>query len=636
MLEGNAEKYIAKSVGSEHKPDKRMLERQVSVLGEMLIDSMGVKAYNEKVREFRLEETLQGNDVVLKIHALQRIALGPEAKPPQPEDCLVAVKELRTRIIDMLAQRVVKERINKELQDRIQQRQDQYMQELKLAILKKHSGPENPTTLKKYASLQELERRSLGKSIMEVLRPSTVDEIVGQQRAIKALMAKIGSPYPQHVLLYGPPGVGKTSVARMALKVAKTKKHSPFTGDSSFIEVDGTTLRWDTREIANPLLGSVHDPIYQGSNKELSETGIPEPKTGLVTQAHGGILFIDEIGEMDPVLQNKLLKVLEDKRISFESIYYDDSNKNIPLYIQKLFEEGAPADFILIGATTRQPESINPAFRSRCTEVFFDPLTPADIVIIINNAIDKLGVQIEKGCAEIISQYTIEGRKAVNILADAYNIAITSADCAPEEVRISCSDVYTVIQNSRLAPCVRLTDKIHSRIGRVLALGVAGYIGSVLEIEAIAFPALKKGEGTIRINDTAGSMTKDSVFNAAAVIRKISGEFVSDYDVHVNCIGGGRVDGPSAGIAILTALASAITQRPVRQDIAVTGEISIQGEVKPVGGIIEKIYGAKQNDMSAVIIPAKNSKEVPADLSGIEVYAVKRAEEVLEILFSDN
>ncbi len=634
-MEVNAEKYLAKPAGSEHKPDRRMLERQVSVLGEMLIDSMGVKAYNERVRDFGLEQDLQEDDVVVKIHALQKIVLGPEAEPPQPEDCMAVVQELRTRITDMLAERVVREKINKELQDRIQQRQAQYMEELKLAIIKKHSGPENPTTLKKYANLQKLEKRSLGKSIMEVLRPSTVDEIVGQQRAIKALLAKIGSPYPQHVLLYGPPGVGKTSAARLALKVAKIKEYSPFTEDSSFIEVDGTTLRWDSRGIANPLLGSVHDPIYQGSNKELSDTGIPEPKIGLVTQAHGGILFIDEIGEMDPVLQNKLLKVLEDKRISFESIYYDASNKNIPLYIRKLFEEGAPADFILIGATTRQPESINPAFRSRCTEVFFDPLTPADIVIIINNAVNKLGVQIEKGCAEIISQYTIEGRKAVNILADAYNIAIAEQNCAPQEVRIRRSDIYTVIQNSRLAPCVRFTDKIHSRVGRVLALGVAGYIGSVLEIEAIAFPALKKGEGTIRINDAAGSMTRDSVFNAAAVIRKISGEIVSDYDVHVNCIGGGRVDGPSAGVAIFSALASAITQRPVRQDIAVTGEISIQGEIKPVGGIIEKIYGAKQNDMSAIIIPAKNSKEVPADLSGIEVHAVKRAEEVLEILFAE-
>ena len=634
-MEEKAEKYIARETGKKHKQSKRMLDRQVMVLNEMLLDSMGKKAYNEKVRELELEEVLQGEDVSLRIYALQRLVLGPEASPPGPGEYQAVINELRTKITDMLAERLVKERINKELKDRIKERQDQYIEELKLAILKKHTGPENPATLKKYARLEKLEKRSLGKSVMEVLRPSSIDEIIGQQRAIKALLAKIGSPYPQHVLIYGPPGVGKTSAARLALDMARTKEHSPFTEESSFIEVDGTTLRWDVREIANPLLGSVHDPIYQGSTKEFSEIGIPEPKIGLVTEAHGGILFIDEIGEMDPILQNKLLKVLEDRRVSFESIYYDASNENIPLYIKKLFEEGAPADFILIGATTRQPDRINPAFRSRCTEVFFEPLTPKDIVIIINNAVNKLGVKMEKGCAEIISQYTIEGRKAVNILADAYNMSISEQDCAPEMVCINRNDVYTVIQNNRLIPCVRAADRIHSRIGRVMALGVSGYMGSLLEIEAIAFTALKKGEGTIRVNDTAGSMTKDSVFNAAAVIRKISGEIVSDYDIHVNCIGGGRVDGPSAGIAIFAAVASAIKQRPVRQDIAVTGEISIQGEVKSVGGIIEKIYGAKQNDMSKVLIPAENLKEVPSDLAGIEVYGVQRAEEVLEILFSE-
>lgn len=633
-MEGNAEKYVAKPVCSKYKPNSKALGKQLSVLGEMLMDSLGVKMYNEKVREFDLKKALQGEDIIPRVHALQKIVLGPEAKLSEPGDCMAAVKELRTRITDMLAERIVREKINKELDNRIREQEEQYIKELKLSVLKKYSGPESPTTLKKYAHLEKLEQKSLGVSMTEVLRPASAHEIIGQQRAIKALFAKVGSPYPQHVLLYGPPGVGKTSAARFALKMAKAKEFSPFTEDSSFIEVDGTTLRWDFRGIADPLLGSIHDPIYQGSNRELAETGIPEPKLGLVTQAHGGILFIDEIGEMDPALQNKLLKVLEDKRINFDSIYYDASNKHIPLYVRKLFEDGAPADFILIGATTRQPESINPAFRSRCTEVFFDPLTPSDIVTIINNAVNKLGVQMERGCARIISQYTIEGRKAVNILADAYNIAISNTGCAPREAYISRNDIYTVIQNSRLAPCVRFTGKIHPRIGRVLALGVAGYIGSILEIESIAFPALKRGEGTIRVNDTAGSMTKDSVFNAAAVIRKISGKNLNDYDVHINCIGGGRVDGPSAGIAILAALASSISQRPVRQDIAVTGEISIQGEIEPVGGIIEKIYGAKQNDMSAIIIPAKNSKEVPADLSGIRVYPVQRAEEVFEILFS--
>lgn len=164
---------------------------------------------------------------------------------------------------------------------------------------------------------------------------------------------------------------GKTTAARLALDEVKKLSFTPFDDKSKFVEVDGTTLRWDPREITNPLLGSVHDPIYQGSKRDLAEVGIPEPKPGLVTQAHGGILFIDEIGELDSMLQNKLLKVLEDKRVEFSSSYYDPDDETIPKYIKYLFDNGAPADFVLIGATTKSPSEINPALRSRCTGSVF-------------------------------------------------------------------------------------------------------------------------------------------------------------------------------------------------------------------------------------------------------------------------
>ena len=247
---------------------------------------------------------------------------------------------------------------------------------------------------------------------MSLLRPENFEEVVGQERAVRSLISKMSSPYPQHIILYGPPGVGKTSAARLALEAAKKLKFTPFDEDSKFVEVDGTTLRWDPREITNPLLGSVHDPIYQGSKRDLAEVGVPEPKTGLVTEAHGGVLFIDEIGELDEILQNKLLKVLEDKRVEFSSSYYDPDDENIPAYIKYLFDKGAPADFVLIGATTKDPSQINPALRSRCTEVYFEPLSSKDIEGIVNNASEKLNVELEDGVGRLISQYTIEGRKA--------------------------------------------------------------------------------------------------------------------------------------------------------------------------------------------------------------------------------
>src|SRR5690606_11850853 len=148
---------------------------------------------------------------------------------------------------------------------------------------------------KKYQDLVDLDQIHLSRNILNQLRPQEFNEIIGQERAIRSLISKIASPYPQHIILYGPPGVGKTTAARIALEEAKKLKFTPYGEKARFVEVDGTTLRWDPREIANPLLGSVHDPIYQGSKRDLADTGIPEPKTGLVTDAHGGILFIDEI-----------------------------------------------------------------------------------------------------------------------------------------------------------------------------------------------------------------------------------------------------------------------------------------------------------------------------------------------------
>ena len=156
-----------------------------------------------------------------------------------------------------------------------------------------------------------------------------------------------------------------------------------------------------------------------------------------------------------------------------------------------------------------------------------------------------------------------------------------------------------------------------------------------MEIEAVSFTANEKGKGTIRFNETAGSMAKDSVFNAAAVVRKITGEDLSNYDVHINIIGGGRIDGPSAGTAILIAIISAITNTPIRQNAALTGEISIQGKVKAVGGVFEKAYGAKQAGITTLVIPKENEQDIPKEHLGLNIVPVETAEEALQVLFEE-
>ena len=613
------------------------LDAQINVLNQILSNILDEGAIRARTVRFKLQKYVSSPSPYERAYALNMIASeGKGTKTIPNEDTVRDILEDTIYFIsENIAKKYVQNKVESQVEKALAERQDKFMDDMRVSIIKKKKGPESTKTTKKLERLQQLDAKNINKNVMSLLRPESFDEVVGQQRAVKSLISKMSSPYPQHILLYGPPGVGKTSAARLALEYAKKLRFTPFDGDSKFVEVDGTTLRWDPREITNPLLGSVHDPIYQGSKKDLAEVGVPEPKTGLVTEAHGGVLFIDEIGELDEILQNKLLKVLEDKRVEYSSSYYDPDDENTPEYIRYLFEKGAPADFVLIGATTREPGKINPALRSRCTEVYFEPLSAEDIENIIYNASEKLNVKLEDGIAKFISKYTIEGRKAVNILADAYGYSLYTAgeDATEENHIIRMKDVEEVISVGRYSPYEIIEDIDKYEVGHVYGLGVSGFMGSTLEIEASIFPAHKKGTGVIKFNETAGSMAKDSVFNAASVIRRITNKDIKDYDIHVNVVGGGRIDGPSAGAAITVCIISALLDKPIRQDVAITGEISLRGKVKPVGGIFEKIYGARRKGIKLVAVPKDNEKEIPLGLHDIEVVTISEIEELMDIVF---
>lgn len=485
--------------------------------------------------------------------------------------------------------------------------------------------------------LRKLRRVSLTEPLSEKTRPKKFDEIVGQTEALKALRAALCGPNPQHVILYGPPGVGKTAAARLVLEEAKRNPLSPFNETSQFIELDATTARFDERGIADPLIGSVHDPIYQGAGA-MGVVGIPQPKPGAVTKAHGGVLFIDEIGELHPLQMNKLLKVLEDRKVFLESAYYSSEDNSLPTYIHEVFTNGLPADFRLIGATTRLPEDIAPALRSRCVEIFFRPLSPSEIEVIALNAAKRIDYTLEKGAINLIKKYCSNGREAVNMVQIASGIALSETRRV-----ISEGDIEWVIRSGEYAP--RPDQKIaeEPQIGVVNGLAVCGpNAGTLIAIEVCAVPA-GHGKGDVTTTGvveeeerrTVGatirrkSMVKGAIENVMTVLKNNFQIPVDDYYIHINFPGGIPIDGPSAGVALATAIYSAIKGIPVDNHVAMTGEVSIRGVVKPVGGVSAKINVAREGGVKRVYIPKDNWQHLFADMDGLTVIPVSRIEEVI-------
>ena len=494
---------------------------------------------------------------------------------------------------------------------------------------------------KQKEKLDNMRKISLTVPLSEKTRPSTIKDIIGQKEGIKALTAALCGPNPQHVLLYGPPGVGKTAAARIVLDECFRNPHSPFKPDAKFIEIDGSTARFDERGIADPVIGSVHDPIYQGAGA-MGIAGIPQPKMGAVTKAHGGVLFIDEIGELHPIQINKLLKVLEDRKVQLESAYYSSEDTNIPEHIHDIFQNGLPADFRLIGATTRSPSEIPPAVRSRCMEIFFQSLQPEETALIAKNAADRVNAKITDNALEIIKKYATNGREAVNIIQLAAGVAQNDGHTDIDEDIIEwgvTTGQYTPRPEKKIPPL--------PQIGVVNGLAVYGAnLGMLLEIEVTAYPSGdKKGElhvtGIVEEEETSAlgkkirrkSMARSSLENVLTVLRRELKIEPRKFDIHVNFPGGIPLDGPSAGVAMATAVYSAIKKCKVDNTVALTGELSIRGRVKPVGGVTAKIEAAIQAGCKKVYIPKENwQSRFNSYLEDVEIIAVETIHEVLQTI----
>ena len=482
-------------------------------------------------------------------------------------------------------------------------------------------------------NLNKLRAIHLSEPLAEKVRPEKFSDIIGQEEGIKSLQAILCGGNPQHVIIYGPPGIGKTCAARLVLEAAKKTKGTPFKQNAPFIEMDATCVRFDERSIADPLLGSVHDPIYQGAGP-LGVQGVPQPKPGAVTKAHGGVLFLDEIGELHPIQMNKLLKVLEDRKVMFESAYYSPDDSNVPRHIHDIFKKGMPADFRLVGATTRSPSEISPALRSRCMEVYFRALEPEEVADIAFNAASRAGYEMSREDAAMVGRYAACGRDAVNIVQMCAGLAQLE-----DRKTLTRKDVEWVVHSGHYSARPDQAANQENRVGCIHGLAVFGsHQGAVMEIEAVAQP----GAGRVTVTGIVEeeemgqeghrmrrkSTAKGSAENVMTLLHQM-GYPVDLMDIHINFPGGAPVDGPSAGVAMAVVTASALTGRPVDGSMAVTGEISVRGEVKPVGGVPSKVEAAQRAGLKRVLIPRENNLE-QFDQTGIEVIPVDTLSQALK------
>jgi len=177
------------------------------------------------------------------------------------------------------------------------------------------------------------------------------------------------------------------------------------------------------------------------------------------------------------------------------------------------------------------------------------------------------------------------------------------------------------------------------RVGRVNGLAVLGsdsgmsdFSGVMLPVEALVTPSHKTG-GTVYATGGLSDMAKESVTNVSALIKKLTGKNVSDYDIHIQFVDTHGVDGDSASITIAAAVISALEDVPIDQNLAMTGSLSVRGEVLPIGGVTAKIEAAAKSGIGRVIIPIANMKDVLIDdeyKDIIEIIPVRNLTDVLD------
>ena len=407
---------------------------------------------------------------------------------------------------------------------------------------------------------------------------------------------------------------------------------------------------------AGALLGDVrHDPFQSGGLETPSHERV---ECGAIHKAHKGVLFIDEVNTLRPESQQSLLTALQEGEYPITG----QSERSSGALVRT---EPVPCSFIMIAAGNLDAvQGMHPALRSRIKgygyEVYMRD-TMDDTLENRNKLMRFVAQEIVRdgkiphftrdAVAEVMREAKRRsGRKGhlTLMLRDLGGLIRVSGDVARSN-GANLTEADHVMQAKKMARSVeqQLADRYMERrrdysmfhssgdeVGRVNGLAVMGDTGIVLPIMAEITPAQSKEEGKIIATGKLQEIAKEAVTNVSVLIKKFLGEDITKKDVHIQFIGTYEgVEGDSASISIATAVISAMEGVPVKQTVAMTGSLSVRGDVMPVGGVTQKIEAAAQAGIKTVLIPKSNMGDVIIDdsiKSKIEIIPVSNISEVFE------
>ena len=428
-----------------------------------------------------------------------------------------------------------------------------------------------------------------------------------------------------------------------------------------------------TATLAGSLLGDVrHDPFQSGGMETPAHERV---EAGAIHKAHGGVLFIDEINLLRLEEQQALLTAMQERAFPISGRSERSSGA-----LTKT--EAVPCDFVLIAAGNLDAiQGMHPALRSRIRGYGYEVYVNSDMKDTAKNRrrLIRFIAQEIKRESDLNRPIPHFDRSAVSsILREAQRragrrgrlslrlrelggLVRISGDLAQEE-KADFTTLEHVLSARNIAKPLeqQVADRMierrqeysllvnrGERVGRVNGLAVLGadsglsdYSGLMLPVEALVTPS-HSSSGKVYATGGLSDLAKESVTNVSAVVKKLTGKDVSDYDIHIQFVDTHGVDGDSASITIATAVISALENIPIDQNLAMTGSLSVRGEVLPIGGVTAKIEAAAKSGVQRVIIPMANAKDVLVDdkwKDKVEVIPVSTLDEVMDsaLITSEN